>query len=205
MTHAHQKSPSRLVEIAIGCGVGVFSGIFGVGGGVLLVPIMVSWLGMTRKAAHATSLVAVAVLAFAGTASFALSGEVAWAAVGLLIAGGLVGAPIGAALLPRIADRWLALGFGFFLIVVAVGMAMGISSNSEGIPTVTIGTAVTFLLTGLVTGTLSALLGVGGGVIMIPALVLIGDFSQHLAEGTALAAMGPIAAIGAARLTFGDS
>ena len=54
-----------------------------------------------------------------------------------------------------------------------------------------------FLVTGLITGFLSGMMGVGGGVIMIPAMVLLAGFGQHVAQGTALAVMVPVGLTGA--------
>ena len=56
-----------------------------------------------------------------------------------------------------------------------------------------------FAILGIVVGLFSSLFGVGGGVIMVPSLVIIAGFTQHLAQGTSLAAMVPAALVGATR------
>jgi uncharacterized membrane protein YfcA len=64
---------------------------------------------------------------------------------------------------------------------------------------------VRFLLVGLVAGVVSGLLGVGGGIVIVPMLVLVGGLSQHHAHATSLAAVIPIAAVGAATYALDDS
>ena len=58
-------------------------------------------------------------------------------------------------------------------------------------------TVVGYLVIGLVAGVVSASLGVGGGVVLVPALVIFFSFDQHLAQGTSLAFIAPTAAVGA--------
>lgn len=182
---------------ATGLGVGVFSGLFGVGGGTVLVPVLVSWYRQPRKIAHATSLVAVAVLACAGVTTFAVGGHVSWWAAVTLTVGGVIGAPIGATLLRRINEQVLALSFATFLIAAAASMFLDVTPGRAELSVVT---ASVLVAAGVLAGALSALLGVGGGIVMVPALVLTLGTDQHLAEGTSLAAMIPITVIGAVRL-----
>ncbi|MFP5332285.1 MAG: TSUP family transporter, partial [Acidimicrobiia bacterium] len=66
----------RLILIA--AAGGALSGFFGVGGGIVLVPLLMYFLAVPRKTAHATSLGAIVALSFAGMIGFAVSGEVDW-------------------------------------------------------------------------------------------------------------------------------
>jgi uncharacterized protein len=113
------------ITIAIGVGAGVASGLLGVGGGIVMIPLLVALLGLSQHHAHATSLAAIVVIAAAGAVRFALDGSVDLAAAGLLAAGSLAGAPLGARTLDRIKERPLKLAFGIVSLAVAVLLAIG--------------------------------------------------------------------------------
>jgi uncharacterized membrane protein YfcA len=106
--------------LAIGVGGGLLSGLLGVGGGVVMVPLLVLWAAYPQREAHAISLGAIIPISIAGIATYGVAGEVRyWQALGLA-AGAVVGAQIGALLLARIDERLLKIVFGTFLVGVAV-------------------------------------------------------------------------------------
>jgi uncharacterized protein len=110
---------------AIGLAGGLFSGLLGVGGGVVMVPLLVLWAGYGQRDAHAVSLGAIIPISAAGVLAFGLAGEIRiWEALALG-AGSIAGAQAGARLLARADERKLKLAFGFFLVIVAVLMAVG--------------------------------------------------------------------------------
>jgi uncharacterized protein len=110
---------------AIGLAGGLFSGLLGVGGGVVMVPLLVLWAGYGQRDAHAVSLGAIIPISAAGVLAFGLAGEIRiWEALALG-AGSIAGAQAGARLLARADERKLKLAFGFFLVIVAVIMAVG--------------------------------------------------------------------------------
>jgi hypothetical protein len=112
----------RLIIIAVAGGA--LSGFFGVGGGIVLVPLLMYFLTIERKAAHATSLGAIVAFSFAGMLGFAVSGEVDWV-LGLTIGvGGVVGGVIGAHYMNRLSPRSLKLIFAVLLIVAGIRMAL---------------------------------------------------------------------------------
>ncbi|MBA2529200.1 MAG: sulfite exporter TauE/SafE family protein [Euzebyales bacterium] len=191
---------STLVKgLGLGVVAGVLSGLFGIGGGAVLVPLLVLVMGMAQHPAHATSLAAIILTAISGTVAFAAEGEVAYRAGALISAGAIVGAFAGAGLMHRLSPRRLRQAFALLLVVTAVQLLLGLQPVSgggdvDGLPLV----AATLLL-GLAAGALSALMGVGGGVIMVPAMVLLLGFSQHLAEGTSLLIIVPTAVVGSLR------
>lgn len=105
--------------LAIGLGGGVLSGLLGVGGGIIMVPLLVFWAGYAQREAHAVSLGAIIPISVAGIATYGVAGEVRWwQALGLAV-GSIVGARIGAGLLARIDERLLKVVFGTFLVGVA--------------------------------------------------------------------------------------
>jgi uncharacterized membrane protein YfcA len=104
---------------AIGLGGGVLSGLLGVGGGVVMVPLLVLWARYGQRDAHAISLGAIIPISAAGIATYGVAGEVRyWQALGLA-AGAIVGAGIGTRLLAQIDERLLKAVFGVFLLGVA--------------------------------------------------------------------------------------
>ena len=78
--------------LATGVCAGFLSGLFGVGGGLVIVPALMSVLGMSQRRAAATSLAAIVLTAVTGSASYGIRGEVSLPAAGLLVVGALVGA-----------------------------------------------------------------------------------------------------------------
>jgi uncharacterized membrane protein YfcA len=105
--------------LGIGFGGGVLSGLLGVGGGVVMVPLLVLWAGYRQREAHAVSLGAIIPISIAGIATYGIAGEVRWwQAVGLA-AGSIIGARMGAGLLARTDERHLKIVFGTFLVGVA--------------------------------------------------------------------------------------
>lgn len=112
----------RLIIIAVAGGA--LSGFFGVGGGIVLVPLLMYFLSVQRKAAHATSLGAIVALSLAGMLGFAVSGEVDWVLGVTMGAGGVVGGAIGAHYMNRLSPRTLKLIFAVVLIVAGIRMAL---------------------------------------------------------------------------------
>jgi hypothetical protein len=106
--------------IAIGLGGGLLSGLLGVGGGIVMVPLLVLWAGFAQRDAHATSLGAIIPISIAGIATYGVAGEVRYGTALALAAGSVLGAPIGARLLSRMDERLLKIVFGVFLVCVSV-------------------------------------------------------------------------------------
>jgi uncharacterized protein len=192
-----RRAAGRLV--AVGAAAGLLSGLFGVGGGVLLVPGLVLVLGMGQRLAHGTSLAAIVPIAVAGVVGYALAGEVDWpAAVFLAVGAAGVGAPIGTHLLHVLPTRVLALTFAVLLVATAARLLAG-GDDAAGRGALTAGAALALVAVGIVAGTLSGLLGVGGGVVMIPALVLLLGVPAAAAKGSSLAVILPTAIVGTRR------
>ena len=110
--------------VAIGLAGGLLSGLLGVGGGVVMVPLLVLWAGYDQRDAHATSIGAIIPISIAGILTFGIAGRVHWLDAAALAVGAVVGARVGAAWLARIDERLLRIVFGCFLVVVAVTMGI---------------------------------------------------------------------------------
>jgi uncharacterized membrane protein YfcA len=191
-------------DIGIGTGVGAFSGAFGVGGGILLVPFLVLARKVPQKQAQATSLVLVGMAAAAGAVRYAVNGDVAWLPALVILLGGLAGAWLGAHIVQRSPNAVLQVAFGLVLMVAGVRMlwpSPDAVDSSAFLPEMSPALAAGYAASGLGMGLLSALFGIGGGILLVPILVTAFGYSQHLASGTSLAVMVPIALLGAIRLT----
>ena len=109
-----------LLVIATGVGAGFLSGLFGVGGGLVIVPALMAVLGMDQRRASSTSLAAIIVTAAVGSGTYALHGEVSWVGGALLVVGALAGSQIGVWFLRRLPAPslpWILIGFTLFVIV----------------------------------------------------------------------------------------
>lgn len=111
--------------LIVGIAGGFVGGFFGVGGGIVLVPLILWVLKTERHRAHATSLAAIIVIAISGMAGFAVEGQVNWVVgVGLAL-GGVLGAAYGASLMDRLSPTALRNVFAVVLIVAGLRMVIG--------------------------------------------------------------------------------
>lgn len=180
---------------AVGVIAGFFSGLFGVGGGIIIVPLLVGMLGFGQRLASGTSLTAILPTAAAGSIGYLMTGQVDWVAVLCLTSGAVVGSLAGSWLLHRIPQSALRWGFIVFLVGVAIRMLFVLPDRGASLsyePAVVLG----LVGLGLVTGLLSGLLGVGGGVIVVPGMMILFGMSDLVAKGTSLLLMIPTALAG---------
>ena len=110
--------------VAIGVVGGLLSGLLGVGGGIVMVPLLVLWARYGQRDAHAASLGAIIPISIAGIATYGIAGEVKVGPAIALAAGSVFGARLGAGLLARLDERALKSIFGAFLVAVAVLMGV---------------------------------------------------------------------------------
>jgi uncharacterized protein len=109
--------------VAIGLVAGFFSALFGVGGGIVVVPLLLLTTNFPERTAMATSLAAIGLIALVGVLSYGLRGEVHVPDALLLGVPAAIGAVAGARLQQRIATRRLTLGFAALLVAVGVYLA----------------------------------------------------------------------------------
>ena len=183
------SAPSIATSKVIVAGVagGLLSGLFGVGGGIVMVPIFVFWLGLDTKRAITTSLVAIIPIAVFGAAGYAVGGAVAWL-IGLAVGlGSIAGGQIGARLLPWVPVPGLQVAFALLLGYSAFRLAFPDEPAAEVIADGNVPVPwLVLLVAGLVAGVIAALLGVGGGIVIVPALVLLAGVDLTVARGTSL-------------------
>ncbi|MGB5217007.1 MAG: sulfite exporter TauE/SafE family protein [Smithella sp.] len=186
-----------IISLAIGLTAGLFGGILGIGGGLIMIPLMVEILKMAQHKAHGTSLLALVFTGIGGAIAYASHGSVDLTAAALLALTAVLTAPLGARYCNVLTEKKLKKIFGAFLIFCAVLLFLKpYLTNFIGVIP---GYAkiIVLLTTGVFTGFLSGMMGVGGGTIMIPVMVILIGFTQHVAQGTSLLVMVPTGAIGA--------
>lgn len=197
------------LALLFGCGVGFALGLTGGGGGVFAVPLLVYGLAVAPREAVGISLASVGGTALSGVVPRLIRGQVELR-TGLLFAiAGMIGAPIGSYLSTLVPETVLLVLFGFLMLVVAWRMwvktrnpslVTGVCStesqrksdrsacqrDKDGTLRLTSRCARLLALIGLLTGVLSGMFGVGGGFVIVPALVLFSGMEIHRAVGTSL-------------------
>jgi uncharacterized protein len=194
-----------VTSFVLGLIAGVGSALLGIGGGLIMVPGMVWLLRFRQHRAVGTSLAVILPTAIAAAYKYHheavarhTPGLQFWVVFWLAV-GGVLGARYGAALANRLAAKQLKRAFGVFVAITGIVMATGIVSRvGPGVGgSLDVLRSVEILLVGVAVGILSGLLGVGGGLIMVPALVLLMGYPQHQAQGTSLAVIIPVSISGA--------
>lgn len=197
------------LAILFGCLVGFALGLTGGGGGVFAVPLLVYGLAVAPREAVGISLASVGGTAFFGVLPRLFRGQVE-VRTGLLFAvAGMVGAPLGTYFSTLIPENILLVLFGCLMVVVAWRMweksrnpskATGVCAtegqleddrsacqrDEDGQLRLTSRCARLLIIVGLLTGILSGMFGVGGGFVIVPALVLFSGMEIHRAVGTSL-------------------
>ncbi|MDC0936478.1 sulfite exporter TauE/SafE family protein [Pirellulales bacterium] len=197
------------LAVAFGVAVGFALGLTGGGGGVFAVPLLVYGLAVAPREAVGISLASVGGIALAGFVPRLWRGEVELRTGLLLAVAGMIGAPVGSHLSTLFPETMLLAMFGFLMLVVAWRMwantrnpqvATGVcvtetqraqdrsacQRDEDGTLRLTSKCARLVVLIGLLTGILSGMFGVGGGLIIVPALVLFCRMEIHRAVGTSL-------------------
>jgi uncharacterized membrane protein YfcA len=181
----------------IGILAGLFGGITGGGGGIISIPLMVGIMKLDQHTAHGVSLVALVFTGLAGAVVYSINGSVDFISSMLMAATAVVFARMGAHTAHSLSEWLLKRAFGAYMIFIALLMLLKPYLTTQQGPATGPTVAVILLITGLVAGFASGMMGVGGGAIMIPAMVLLAGFDQHVAQGTALLVMVPAGSVGA--------
>ena len=169
----------------------------GLGGGIVMIPLMVGILKVGQHKAHGTSLVALVFTGISGAITYAMKGSIDLTASFLIAVTAIFTARAGAHYAHNLAEGKLKRSFGAFVIVISLLLLMKPFLPQCGQPAFGWPKIVVLLATGIATGFLSGMMGVGGGSIMVPAMVLLAGFTQHTAQGSSLLAMVPASGVGA--------
>ena len=151
--------------VAIGVGAGLLSGMFGVGGGILVVPALVLMLRFDQRLANGTSLGAVLPISVASLVTYWSHDNVDWSMALWLVIGALAGAILGTKWIHVVPRK--VLGYLFAAMLIATAIRLFIPMTADGRDAITAVTAIALVFIGLATGTLAGLLGIGGGVVTL--------------------------------------
>ena len=179
-----------------GIAAGALSGMFGIGGGIVLVPMLGALLGLDQHKAQGISLATMlAPIGLPAVLHYRKAGHrIRWKLVGYLIGGFLLGVTAGSLLANAIPNRPLRWAFIGFLLLMALRYAFVARESAAPVPKPEPSSRALLgfgLLIGAVGGLMSGLLGIGGGAIIIPLLALWMGLPQHEAQVTSLALMLP--------------
>jgi uncharacterized protein len=200
------------LAILFGCIVGFALGLTGGGGGVFAVPLLVYGLSVMPRDAVGISLASVGGTALFGAVPRMIQGEVELRTGLLFAAAGMIGAPIGSYVSTLVPENVLLVMFAILMFVVAQRMWSKASNPSlpsgvcntenqsgpdrsacqrdaDGKLRLTSRCARLLVMVGLMTGVLSGMFGIGGGFVIVPALVLFSGMAMHRAVGTSLFVM----------------
>ncbi len=183
------------ILLATGAGAGFASGLLGIGGGFIMVPVMYSVIGamgfpdIAMKVALGTSLLVILPTAMSGAWRHNKKKAVRWKTALVLGLCGLGGGLAGSTLATYLPERALKTGFGGLVLAIAIWMGLGMmpklakqraepKDNPRLLPAL-----------GFPIGMVSGLTGLGGGALIVPALVLALDFPMHMAVGTSVTAI----------------
>ena len=175
---------SLIVGLLLSGGIGLSLGLIGGGGSIITVPLLVYVLGVEPHAAMAMSLAVVGATSLVGCGLHHRNGNVRLQTGLLFAATGMLGAYFGTRLTYMLSDAALLLTFAVLMIVVAVRMLT--TEQREGDSAHKAAPLLAILAAGAGVGVLTGFLGVGGGFLIVPALVFFGGLGMKEAIGTSL-------------------
>lgn len=162
--------------------IGLSLGLLGSGGSILTVPVLVYLLDQPEKLAIASSLAIVGAIAAAGSVPYMRAGLVNWRSVALFGVPGMAGTYLGAWTAMFVPGAFQLTLFAVVMLVASVLMLRPLDYNATGEPR----PMWKISLDGLIVGVVTGLVGVGGGFLVVPALVLLGGLAMREAVATSL-------------------
>lgn len=165
--------------------VGISLGLLGGGGSILMVPLLAYVAGMEPKQAIAMSLLVVGVTSAVGSVTHARAGRVQWRIAAFFGAAAMAGAYGGGRLAGYVPGTILMVSFAVIMIAAAIAMLRGRNATAGPDADHKLPLVKTAAL-GLSVGVVSGLVGAGGGVLLVPALAILGGLPMPAAVGTSL-------------------
>ncbi|RAV05394.1 sulfite exporter TauE/SafE family protein [Mycolicibacterium sp. GF69] len=179
------------ITLALGALIGVFLGLLGGGGSILAVPALVYVLAVPVEQAIPMSLVVIAVASAVGALPKIRAGQVQWRLAGVFAAAGIPATFVGSAIGRQLPESVLLLGFAAVMVIAGIRMVMDNADTGTACKVGDSGInwhrcATRSIPVGLAVGALTGLFGVGGGFLIVPALVLLLGVQMPIAIGTSL-------------------
>lgn len=179
------------LSLLFGAIIGILLGLLGGGGSILAVPVLVYALGLDVAQAIPVSLIVIAVASAVGVLPKARANQVQWRLAGIFAAAGIPATFVGTAVGKHLPQHAILLGFAVVMIVAGIRM---LRDNDDTGTACKVGNegidwrrcAPRSIPAGFVVGFLTGLFGVGGGFLIIPALVLMLGVEMPIAVGTSL-------------------
>ncbi len=178
-------SLSLVIGLILSALIGLSLGLIGGGGSIITVPVLVYVLGVDAHEAIPMSLAVVGSVSLVGAWMHRSAGNLALRTALLFGGSGIVGAFFGARLTYLVSSRILLLLFGMLMLVVASVMLFRKGGRTDATPHAV--HPIKAGLAGLAVGVLTGFLGVGGGFLIVPALLVFGNLDVRKAIGTSLA------------------
>jgi uncharacterized membrane protein YfcA len=172
------------LELALGFGIGLSLGLLGGGGSLLTVPALVYLVGQTPQSAMTTSLVIVGTNSLMGALMHRAQGTLNWRAGVIFGGSGMLVSYLSASISDRLPPEVLLAMFAFLMVIIGIVLflrqtaATEINASSRPLGTV--------LASGAGVGLLTGVLGVGGGFLTVPALVMLVGLPIQMSVGTSL-------------------
>ena len=185
-----------MTALLIGLAGGLSSGLLGIGGGIVLVPLLTRFLRLDQKRAQATSLAILVFTALAAALAYRAAGAVDLRLAALLALGAVFGVRLGALWAHRLPSATLRRAFGLFAFLVGLRLLLVNLPEGRWLALPGIAGMALEVAVGFVVGALSGLLGIGGGVILVPILTLLFGVPQHMAQGVSLFMIVPTSIVG---------
>lgn len=209
-----------LLTVMLGIAIGAAMGLTGGGGSIFAIPLLIFLLGIAPLQAITISLLAVALMAVFGTITAARQGLIEYRAGLIFAVGGMVAAPLGVHLAHQFSEVMLLRAFAVLLLIVALLMwrkagrdpevavvleANAASTDQDGAMCrlkpdqhlkLSAPCSLVLAASGIATGLLSGLFGVGGGFIIVPALTTVSRLGIHRAVATSLFVMSLVSTSG---------
>ena len=183
--------------LILGFVAGFMSAFLGIGGGVIIVPVMVLLFKYGIKKAIGTSLATIVPTSLVGVTTHYIidKGNIYFLAAIFIVLGSVAGAKLGAVLANKINSKYLAALFGVLLLVTGLRQIGVLNIEAQEV-SYSIQYPF-FVVLGLIAGICSALFGIGGGIVMVPGLSFLFGFTMHEAVATSLAVIVPTSLAGA--------
>jgi len=188
------RGRDRLPALLSGFGAGLAGGLLGVGGGLVLIPMLTGRFRLSQHAAHGTSLAVIGATALSSVVIYGARSSIAWTTALWVAIASAITVPLGVRAARKLSTVALTRVFAIFLLIVAARMLLW--KQGAASPVMDAHRIPLELGIGAAVGVLAGFMGVGGGILAVPAFTLLLGMTQRVAQGTSLAVILVTAPVG---------